>query len=621
MSTTEPPPPTPETDAPPTPESPAAATALDASDDGTGAGAGTGSAESSPARRRRDFTPLWFALPIVVAAFVSFQRRWTPIGDLALVDLKLRDLWSHPPLVGAYSRFGWSHPGPAMFWLMWLPWKVVGGGARGLLFATLLWHAVGSALSLWLARRCGGRRLMIATALVLASTSVVSQLDALVQPWNPFLNLTLVPGLIAAFVLACRSDRVGWLWFVVVGSLMAQNHLGLLPPVLALGGVAVIVSLWQLWRDRVDRGLARDRARTLAMAIGLSVLVWLAPIFEQLRHSPGNLTKLWEFATDPKDKLGVIGAARILGRMLGPTPMWLGIRPPLTEFVGGIDSNVGGVRTWPILAVIPIAAMIVAAVRHDRRSLAVLGANALVIATGFSSMAGLSGLAHESLVAWVSLACALWVVHGLGTLVAAAVGHRISERTTVRTRDRITTAVVVLAGIGLAASTVVAPNPYRHIEPAARALDRQLVAALGRAPRSVDFVKITDLDADSVLSFLVSSAEQRGWTVWVPGDLADNGFDGRRVSPRRPSDRAKLVLAAGLAGHRLLDDPTLRRIAYYQPYSPKHRKRIWQLAAQVEAFEQQPSLTKEQNLAKFYAQLELSKLRGDKADISIFEQR
>src|SRR5579862_6618438 len=58
-------------------------------------------------------------LPVLVVVVTRWGRRYVPVGDIALVDLRVRDVWSRAiPLVGAYSRLGWNHPGPAMFWLL-----------------------------------------------------------------------------------------------------------------------------------------------------------------------------------------------------------------------------------------------------------------------------------------------------------------------------------------------------------------------------------------------------------------------------------------------------------------------------------------------------------------------
>ncbi len=574
--------------------------------------------EPKRGRRVRGLAPYWFVAPLVVAAFVSYGRSWTPIGDLELVDLKLRHLLSHPPLVGPYSRFGWSHPGPAMYWILWLPWRIVGGGPRGLLFSTLLWHAGASTVSLWLARRCGGIRLMIVSAVVLVATTVVNQPDALVQPWNPYLNFTLVPGLMCAVVLAARIDRVGWVWFAVIGSVMAQNHLGLLPPVLTLVGVVAACTLVRWWRSDDRSARWRGDGVTLALVGGTGVVLWLLPIVEQILHAPGNLSLLWRFASGSEARLGIAGAARIIGRQLGLTPPWLGFRTPLDQFVGGIDVSLGGWRTWPVLLVLPILALMRAARSRRWPDLEIVALFTMTILVGFASVVGVSGPAHEYLVAWVSLACAMLVGFSLVTLVLPVLGQRASVGGRSLRAARL---VLAFAGGSLAVSTVIAPNPYLHLAPAARELDEQLARRYDSAAPTLNFVEVTDFDALSVLSALVDTAERRGWTVHVPSEYAKVGFDGKWTEVDRDPRHEQLTLASGIAARRLLEDPTLERIAYYQPFSEGTRRRIWELSRSLEQLRGIESPSEEEVLGGFYKSVELARLQNAKADVSIFRRR
>lgn len=76
--------------------------------------------------------------PAIAAVIALAGRRWYPTDDFAIIDLRVRDVFtSQSPLTGLYSRPGWNHPGPLMFWgmapLSWLsgqaPWATRIGGA------------------------------------------------------------------------------------------------------------------------------------------------------------------------------------------------------------------------------------------------------------------------------------------------------------------------------------------------------------------------------------------------------------------------------------------------------------------------------------------------------------
>ncbi|MGZ4701029.1 MAG: hypothetical protein ACXV98_07445, partial [Ilumatobacteraceae bacterium] len=87
------------------------------------------------------------AVAVVVAALAApclwavLAHRVYAVGDIALIELRTRDvLTAHPPLVGAYSRYGWSHPGPAEFYLFAVPYRLFGGDARALRLTALLFN-------------------------------------------------------------------------------------------------------------------------------------------------------------------------------------------------------------------------------------------------------------------------------------------------------------------------------------------------------------------------------------------------------------------------------------------------------------------------------------------------
>lgn len=52
-------------------------------------------------------------------------------GDLADIELHTRDVGRHQVEPGQYSRGGWSHPGPALFYALALPYRLSGSSSIG----------------------------------------------------------------------------------------------------------------------------------------------------------------------------------------------------------------------------------------------------------------------------------------------------------------------------------------------------------------------------------------------------------------------------------------------------------------------------------------------------------
>src|SRR5437868_1919006 len=66
-------------------------------------------------------------VPVLLSGIDGAGRTWHPAGDWSVLELRTRDVGStSTPLVGPYSRFGWNHPGPLMFWLLAVPYRLFG---------------------------------------------------------------------------------------------------------------------------------------------------------------------------------------------------------------------------------------------------------------------------------------------------------------------------------------------------------------------------------------------------------------------------------------------------------------------------------------------------------------
>lgn len=66
------------------------------------------------------------------------SRTYRTGGDWAFIELRTRDVFSgDSPLTGAWSRYGWNHPGPLLYDLLSIPYLVTGSSWRGLWLGAL----------------------------------------------------------------------------------------------------------------------------------------------------------------------------------------------------------------------------------------------------------------------------------------------------------------------------------------------------------------------------------------------------------------------------------------------------------------------------------------------------
>src|SRR5690606_17026232 len=136
-----------------------------------------------------------------------------------------------------------NDPGPAMFWLTWPAWWVLGGSSWAYQASVALLVVGAYAASVAIARRLGGwlLGLVLATvgAVLLRSFGAV----ALTQPWNPYVPLLpFLVFVVACWATACR--RWGLLPVAVAaGSFCVQCHVGYAPAVAAGLAVALVGAL------------------------------------------------------------------------------------------------------------------------------------------------------------------------------------------------------------------------------------------------------------------------------------------------------------------------------------------------------------------------------------------
>src|SRR5680860_1027242 len=72
-----------------------------------------------------------------VRTIVSFRHGYAPPSDWALLELRVRDVGLHEVFTGPYSRFGWFHPGPLVFYLLAVPYRLLGSSSAGLMVGAL----------------------------------------------------------------------------------------------------------------------------------------------------------------------------------------------------------------------------------------------------------------------------------------------------------------------------------------------------------------------------------------------------------------------------------------------------------------------------------------------------
>src|SRR5947209_6059220 len=106
-------------------------------------------------------------VPLAVVAGRVLASHWISYSDYSAIELRTRAVGtSTTPLVGPFSRYGWSHPGPLLFYALAVPYRILGEQGRGLLLGALLVNGVAIGAVLFVCFRRGRIAGLVVGALI-----------------------------------------------------------------------------------------------------------------------------------------------------------------------------------------------------------------------------------------------------------------------------------------------------------------------------------------------------------------------------------------------------------------------------------------------------------------------
>jgi hypothetical protein len=507
-------------------------------------------------------------VPSLVAAVSALRHPYIPTNDWALIELQVRQVGTgDTPLVGVWSRFGWRHPGPLLFYALALPYRLVPDD-RGLLFATAcvnLAATVGFALVVIRYPRTRALIALFGMAMLQRGLGI----DQLGDPWNP--TILIVP--FALYLVLCVEIAVGrdrWPLAVAAGvaSFVVQAHVGLLQPVVLVG----VVALGLRWLRTRPRRIAWRSLVPTAVVLGLA---WLPPVIDQVDGS-GNLGLLfrWARGDDIGGGMGVLTEGRLSHQrildgaawLLDPTGMWVGRFQPVDVF-GSLLLGRG--RPLTLLWVPIVLGLVLALVRraplrdgYRRPTIAVGVLAATAVVALFTDLSTAQGAPVFWPFRWVvAVVMLLWIA--LGWAVAGALVHRFpwldepwSPRGTRSVRSArptrpvlsarsVRSARVRLAGVAMVAAVALpvglaawrGPVGRQPLQPASDALLRLQPAILEHA-RQEPLVVANTVDKLNDKDLALPVILERAGIEWAEAD-----------DPRAPGHNRYLVLPAGGLGN------------------------------------------------------------------------
>ncbi|MGE0139296.1 MAG: hypothetical protein AB7R77_15880 [Ilumatobacteraceae bacterium] len=352
-------------------------------------------------------TMLAALVPIVGAIARHSGRRWMPIGDNALVEMRSRDVFSidHFPFLGTWSSASltagkdFNHPGPLLFDLLAIPVRLL-GGTTGVVVGVGLVNAAAIVGIAAVGYHLAGRTGSVLATLTAAALAHSMGSGMLTDPWNP--HAVMLPCLLMC-VLTCAIATGSFRllpWLVATGSLCLQVHLGysyLVPAtcVVAVAGAALVHR--RRWRVDPSCRAADVPAmwRTAAIAGATLLVLWAQPLIEQLTgDGQGNLARIATSTGSDGPAVGARLGARIVAAVTAVSPWWsrssIVDAVPLTQYDAGRETvtPVGMPSTSTALAVLIVVALVLVGaglVAHRRRDR--IGFGAIATSAALSTIA------------------------------------------------------------------------------------------------------------------------------------------------------------------------------------------------------------------------------------------
>ena len=193
-------------------------------------------------------------------------------GDQALLELGARRAMHLDQLVGPYSRGGFHHPGPAVFYVLAPFVRLLEPAGPGLYLGAAVLNAaclVAAVAVIW--RRVGPLAALWAAAAIDLFCLCLG-VGTLREPWNPYLIVAPMVLFVVLWAAGWTGSRDAAVWAFVIGSYLIQTEIATAAVVLVLCAGLAFLRLrraspatpahraWALgpgWRDR--RGPARRR--------------------------------------------------------------------------------------------------------------------------------------------------------------------------------------------------------------------------------------------------------------------------------------------------------------------------------------------------------------------------
>ncbi len=521
---------------------------------------------------------LFLVLPLIISALSLIGKRYTPIGDQAAMIYRIQQVGTRQtPLIGVYSTHGWAHPGPAIFYLFAVPYRVFGSRIIVVFMAAALFNALCVGLTTYLAWRRRRALSLVVIAVIMATLLHGLRPDTLIQIWNPYVPLLLYLAFLLTLWGLAEEDRALLPLAALLATLIIQMHVSYVPLVVA--GAVTVILLRRVQRRAAVVSLAKAASSTNRMVWVLVGVLWL-PVVIDLFFGSHNLYRVARYFTAAHQVTGLSTGLGLLSGHVGAASPWTGGHERVV-FANVLPEGLAAL----LLLVLLVLASCVVELRRDRSAAAlpILAAGQLL--AGAIAATRVEAPVFSYLIVWMlPLAAFCWAAIAMSGVEVLLAKIPCQHR---RGAWRAVIALgVVLATIQTARTTAVAsspPLPVQQYASGVKSVLEQLLPQLqpGEAIR-VEGAGDTLNEPWVGVLFGISQHDQNFFTT---DGAAGRKWGGNHVW-RGQAVTEVLTVAVTVqenyqdAVARCQSQPGERRLAFYDRLSPADRRLLLSLLTQ-----------------------------------------
>jgi hypothetical protein len=218
--------------------------------------------------------------------------RFSMLGDYAVIEQVTRLVWTGRVLVGPYSRFGFSHPGPLYFFVQAPIYALLGTGSHALFVGALAINLCSMGIVVASMRFVASRAHAIAAAFaMLAWVSAFG--NVLLNPWNPLVIALPLVAYLVLLALFAAGHSFAAVPAAFLGALAVQTHIAADPAAI----LTAIGAGYAFYRSRIRRNVTISRRDWMHLGLAGTVIVaaFTPLVIEQITSPRGNMTKIFNF--------------------------------------------------------------------------------------------------------------------------------------------------------------------------------------------------------------------------------------------------------------------------------------------------------------------------------------